>query len=980
MLILAGVSLNAIIGDNGIITNAQNANFQSQKAILQEFFDQFYIEHYEELGNVDNKAAILQSMNISKNWTYKGKFGYVVDDSGYVHYFLIIENMPKEIRESINYGLGTKSYSDYVNCIDVWGISENLKVYYCENGINTMDGVNLADLGKENGSDIAFAAGSNYAKLLSGNGTTNITKAELRGQPYLTIDSSSGITDLNELYNFTGLSTLTLSNLTLTNLDGIEYATNLKRIFFINCTVGNYSKLKEIRTQFEHIYLQGTSITNAEVEKFCSNTIGIGGADFPNLAYFGIYGQKHFTDDFSYVGRGGFMSRANGVIHSSFSNVNLLSSLSLNTKTRIVNLFLNNNSISDLNNLYEFTNVKNLRIEGNYIKKLDGLYNTTTNTGMTLLTHLFAYNNLLGQGLEGESDGETSGTLNIASDALSSLSIATYNASDGIYSFAERFAALIAIDIGQNYIKNLNYLSCYTALTLLKIDKNSDINLSSGFQSIMTIAEKSGIDFNCDKYIKDYLEENSKKLDNISLANKTMTVTEFNSYMDGRESYVKGINLNGLVLKNDSGVILTNLTTLTFDSAIENVLNSFTKVQAISLKGLENLTNINFVQYMGSNLKQIDLRGTKVTDFSKLVTYSSQINCVLVDYSGITVVNEPDENGNRPITDVEKLINRMAFMCSHPAGGTYAEATTGESYNAGFLLCNTDLLRQLGNTKNVTNLQLDYHTMGWLDENERRITINFDISNSSIEKIYMRNQIKADWVINFPTCFKGLTLNYASNKGGDITVDPDCDVSKLTNFTSLSGSWGRAWYSAVELLKILPNIQSFGWYSTSLKNSFSLAGLTTLAPTPSAISSLESLRLECYSGGSQVGYDNTSASYISNFTNLKTLCITYAYNLTDFSFLTDLTSMEELTLKCTGLASLGFIDVMPNLKKVDFSGCVSLGADGYGMDGEPINNLDKITEAYALLLRRVDISSCGFSKSYVEGHEVASLTWTSFVY
>ena len=101
MLILAGVSLTAIIGDNGIITNAQNANFQTQKAILQEYFDQFYVEHFEEFGDETNKASILQSLNASKNWIYKGKLGYVVDEKGYVHYFLIIENMPKEIRESI---------------------------------------------------------------------------------------------------------------------------------------------------------------------------------------------------------------------------------------------------------------------------------------------------------------------------------------------------------------------------------------------------------------------------------------------------------------------------------------------------------------------------------------------------------------------------------------------------------------------------------------------------------------------------------------------------------------------------------------------------------------------------------------------------------------------------------------------------------------------------------------------------------------
>ena len=90
-----------LLGIIGIITNAQNANYQNQKALLQEYIDQFYIEHYDEFGDEQNKAAKLQSINASKNWVYKGKLGYVVDSEGYVHYFLMIENMPKEIRDEI---------------------------------------------------------------------------------------------------------------------------------------------------------------------------------------------------------------------------------------------------------------------------------------------------------------------------------------------------------------------------------------------------------------------------------------------------------------------------------------------------------------------------------------------------------------------------------------------------------------------------------------------------------------------------------------------------------------------------------------------------------------------------------------------------------------------------------------------------------------------------------------------------------------
>ena len=56
MLILAGVSLNATIGDNGIITQAQNATYMQSVAVLEEFLNNYYVEHYEEFSESANKA------------------------------------------------------------------------------------------------------------------------------------------------------------------------------------------------------------------------------------------------------------------------------------------------------------------------------------------------------------------------------------------------------------------------------------------------------------------------------------------------------------------------------------------------------------------------------------------------------------------------------------------------------------------------------------------------------------------------------------------------------------------------------------------------------------------------------------------------------------------------------------------------------------------------------------------------------------
>ena len=47
--------MNAIIGDNGIITRAQEANIQSSIASLEEFLQLKYTENYEEMSKYQSK-------------------------------------------------------------------------------------------------------------------------------------------------------------------------------------------------------------------------------------------------------------------------------------------------------------------------------------------------------------------------------------------------------------------------------------------------------------------------------------------------------------------------------------------------------------------------------------------------------------------------------------------------------------------------------------------------------------------------------------------------------------------------------------------------------------------------------------------------------------------------------------------------------------------------------------------------------------
>ena len=69
MLILAGVSLNATIGENGVITQARRATYMQSAAVLQDWFHQKYVDlstsEYVENGEVENTplAKTLAGLN-----------------------------------------------------------------------------------------------------------------------------------------------------------------------------------------------------------------------------------------------------------------------------------------------------------------------------------------------------------------------------------------------------------------------------------------------------------------------------------------------------------------------------------------------------------------------------------------------------------------------------------------------------------------------------------------------------------------------------------------------------------------------------------------------------------------------------------------------------------------------------------------------------------------------------------------------------
>lgn len=81
LLILAGVSMNAIVGDNGIIRNAQKSKVEAEKA---QFIEEAQIV-YVESGGIENKESssiVLERIKevLDEKNEYKGKIKKVKND------------------------------------------------------------------------------------------------------------------------------------------------------------------------------------------------------------------------------------------------------------------------------------------------------------------------------------------------------------------------------------------------------------------------------------------------------------------------------------------------------------------------------------------------------------------------------------------------------------------------------------------------------------------------------------------------------------------------------------------------------------------------------------------------------------------------------------------------------------------------------------------------------------------------------------
>ena len=477
-----------LFGDNGIITRAQEATYMQSIATLEEFLNSYYVEHYDVMQDSESKVQALK--NLEPDWFFGGApLGYIVDSDGHVNFFINKDGLPDDIKSQIKGGdAGEKTYQDYASMNDVYGVTKDLRVYYCSKGKDTLLGTANTDL--DNPVREVFEAGSSLAKLINGNDTDNVTAEDLKNVKELTITPEDGITNFEEFYNFPSLERINFEGVTINSLNGLQNAIKINYIYFHNSVISDYSaigKCKELKNL--HMYMPN----NEEVSKMCE---GLKDAKLTKLEYLGLYGYMHYT-----VVNWNYSNTS--TTRSELTDISPLKNLSQETKQAIKYLYFNNNNIEDASVLEDFSNLYFVRLETNKLTSCKGLENKSS------LRYLYLNNNLLGI-------NETE----IPNEEADSIS------------FLKNNTALYRLDLSKNSnLKQISYLKNITGLKhfLLTNDENIETACIVELKDILAKCEL------LDMPSKYYLGlDNSPKmnLSNLSLTDEDIMLLKNNTIIE----------------------------------------------------------------------------------------------------------------------------------------------------------------------------------------------------------------------------------------------------------------------------------------------------------------------------------------------------------------------------------------------------------------------------------------------------------------
>ena len=680
-----------LFGDNGIISNAQNANVKSGIAALEEFLQEKYVENYATAEeSFSNKLDyLINDTDVSQKYFQRaknGKFYFVDASTGYSYYFINKSALPKEIQDGLVGGNNILENTVWASFDDLYGVTTELKIYYFGSSTERIGAEEEAIIADMDSGIGGMGIGSGWANTL-GISDREVTLNDAVKKKELTITDSS--TDLNLSYNFLNLTTLTLDGVSKNSLKGLDGATKITTLYIKNSTIGSLTGIEGLKSllilqienseisdykavsalsQISKLYIIKPVGKDNEIETLCSDDKGIGLAKLKTLNYFGITGTTSYIESLS-------NEWSNAIENCDVTSIEPLKRLQPETKKAIKHLYLQYLNISSIEYLEDFTGVLDIRIDGDKLENLKGIQK------MSALAYLFANgcNNL----------GKNEGTeLSSTNDALAFVyKDLSKNKNTSLY--------MVSLRSNVN-LKYVSYLDICSGIRALYLDGCTNI---SDISSVSDVILACGSNYLIPSGMGGALI--SSKSDKIDLSGSTITIADFKNLLPKDESgtYINNTKLTKLRLKNCT--IVNNdkseISSSDFTTLLNDVLGKCTLMAYLDLNSQSKLTNINFVQNM-NGLKELDLRGCSgVTDLSKLETMTNSTETTGFKL-GILVI---DNASIATLTNIQNTISNL--------GAYYGYWNEGAR---GLHILNETLAQKLASCTEITNFISSEHYSG----------------------------------------------------------------------------------------------------------------------------------------------------------------------------------------------------------------------------------------------------------------------------
>lgn len=810
--------------------------------------------------------------------------------------------MPDEIKKQIRGG--DTSLTDktvWADFNDIYGITSDLKVYYCGNSnesrLGATDEEIKADLsdsvtGMQKDSDWANALGLEK----------DVTYKDLLNVDELTINNNS--LNLKLMYNLGSLRKLTFENVDISNLDGIDGATNLEYVFFYNCKIGNYKDLSNCN-KLKNLYFQFLSSmseqeTNEEISKLCDSKLGIAEADLKNLEYFGIFGIDYYikTDvNEIYI--------ANDSRMSNLTDISPLNNL--NSKKYIKYIFLNNNRITSLDPLKEYTSLYQIKLANcKKLNNLNGLQNlpnlayvysqycdlydtsglencrslyylyVTGNPNLTTLNklensnkiaYIYANNCALGKN---ENSEESS-----SEDALCSI---------------KHLGTLQYINLENNDLKRVEYLNGLSNLNNLYLLANENIN-SKSLLNIRNVINACGSNFTISsKYSLILLDINTK---NLSLEDQSLNKDNFILLKD-KINIVK-LNLKNLKLLDNNDKQLSDDE---FNQIINEVLSTLTAVRYLNLSNLDKLNDISFAKNM-AELKEIVLYGTNVITDEK--NENGEYRGLELLQNNTKLISLAIDNENIDLAKIVPVIKNL--------GWAYAYNTSSFLQFQGLFIKNENILKTL----NKPNLDLEQLTLTDLKATNivdlsqctslKRLSLIYGLqykvkAPDSVTYLYLDGQIlsgeypeQLEEIYGVNNCLNDYVMKNLADNCPNLKAIKDGNSYDISNLTMLENSK----------------------FVNTLETIYLVRNNTTVSGTPK-INSISSLKN--YINLKELTIENANISSLEGIENLKKLTkLSLKKNkITSVESLSEDTNLQEINLSDNKIYSLYGIENLKQLK------------------------------------------------------------------